>query len=283
MTEIRRGADRAGGRTSVCSAARRAAKVAWTACVVAAIGVAAALPARADDEGPSVTPYRPSVSAPAALSAPGWLELEAGGTAAKSADAGRRSSLPYTLKLAFTPDWGIRLGGDAWVRQTDPDGSRRTGGGDTSIVLKRRFGIDDARAFGVELAANVATAGDGLGAGRSSLGLTGIYSADLRGGLHTDLNLGTARATGADPGTSRTQWAGAAALSGTIVTEWGWVAELSGTRQRGAGVTSHWLAAVSYSVSRRLTLDFGLSRSLREPRSDGAWFAGVTVLTARVF
>jgi hypothetical protein len=28
---------------------------------------------------PSVTPYRPSVSTPAALSAPGWLELEVGG------------------------------------------------------------------------------------------------------------------------------------------------------------------------------------------------------------
>ena len=33
--------------------------------------------AAADDE-PTTTPYRPSISTPAALSAPGWLEVEAG-------------------------------------------------------------------------------------------------------------------------------------------------------------------------------------------------------------
>src|SRR5262249_55246135 len=63
------------------------------------------------EDAPAVTPYRPSVSTPAALSAPGWLEVEAGLQADRdrAADA-RRTSLPYTLKLAMTPDWGIRIG-----------------------------------------------------------------------------------------------------------------------------------------------------------------------------
>src|SRR5262252_7277339 len=74
--------------------------------------------ARADDPNdPQVVPYRPTVSTPAQLSAPGWLELEAGGLVANGpAASASRATLPYTLKLAFTPDWGVRIGGDAWVR-----------------------------------------------------------------------------------------------------------------------------------------------------------------------
>jgi hypothetical protein len=34
--------------------------------------------ARAQDGGPAVVPYRPSVATPADLPAPGWPELEAG-------------------------------------------------------------------------------------------------------------------------------------------------------------------------------------------------------------
>jgi hypothetical protein len=86
-----------------------------------------------------VTPYRPSVSTPAALSAPGWLEVEAGVQSSKAVDPVRRESLPYTLKLALTPDWGVRIGGDALVHQREADGSVLRGGGDTTIVLKHRL------------------------------------------------------------------------------------------------------------------------------------------------
>src|SRR6476660_6387091 len=90
-----------------------------------------ALPAlAASDDELSVTPYRPSVSTPAALSAPGWLEVEAGVQRSRADDPQRRDTLPYTLKLAFTPDWGIRIGGDAIVRQLNADGSRVSGAGD---------------------------------------------------------------------------------------------------------------------------------------------------------
>lgn len=88
------------------------------------------------DEPPAVTPYRPSVSTPAALSAPGWLEVEAGALRVRGAGDTRRESLPYTLKLAWSEDWGVRLGGDAWVRQIDDGGQRTSGGGDVGIVLK---------------------------------------------------------------------------------------------------------------------------------------------------
>ena len=72
-------------------------------------GLFGSLPAlAAGSEGtPSVTPYRPSVSTPAALSAPGWLEVEVGALRARGSEDSRRDSLPYSLKLAFSEDWGF--------------------------------------------------------------------------------------------------------------------------------------------------------------------------------
>ena len=233
------------------------------------------------DEQPSVTPYRPSVSTPAALSAPGWIEVEVGLTHARGEARARRDSSPYTVKLAFTDDWGVRVGGDAWVRQRDELGQHLSGGGDTSVVLKRRFGIDEASAFGLELGATVPTGRAGIGTGKSDYSLNGIYSADL-GGYHTDLNLVATRVGRVDPGTSRGQLLWAASLSRALSDRWGVGAELSGTRQRGVEGTAQVLGAASYNVSKSLTLDAGFSRSIRGG-ADWSVFTGFTALVGRLF
>jgi len=234
------------------------------------------------EEPPSVTPYRPSVSTPAALSAPGWLELEVGGLHARGLAQSRRDSLPYTLKLAFTEDWGVRIGGDAWVRQRDEAGTRLSGGGDMNVVLKRRFGIDTSSAFGLEAGATIPTARTGLGSGKSDYSINGIYSADL-GRYHTDLNLVATRVGQVDPGVSRNQLLWAASLSRALTERWGVVGELSGTQQHGTDHTEQVLAAASYNVSPSLTLDAGLSRSIRSGAPTWSVFTGLTVLLARVF
>jgi hypothetical protein len=237
------------------------------------------------DEAPSVTPYRPSVSTPAALSAPGWLEIEAGVQHSRAKDDPlRRDSLPYTLKLAFTPDWGVRVGGDAWVRETATNGSRLSGSGDTWLVLKRRSAVDDASAFGLELGAKAPTARGGLGSGHADWGINGIYSADLAGAWHTDLNLNTTRLGGLpDPGVSRWQQGWAASLSRSLSDQWGVTGELSGTRQRGADSSSQLLVAASYALSRRIALDAGASKGLNRASGDWAVFTGITFLAWRVF
>src|SRR6059058_2176255 len=84
-----------------------------------------ALHAHADEV--TVTPYRPSVSTPATLSAPGWLEVEAGGQRSRGSDPVVRDSIPYSLKLAFTPNWGVRVSGDAWVSERDAGGNTARG------------------------------------------------------------------------------------------------------------------------------------------------------------
>ena len=235
-----------------------------------------------EDSAPSVTPYRPSVSTPAALSAPGWLEAEAGGVRVHNGGSARQDSLPYTLKLAFSPDWGVRVAGNAYIRDTDSDGRTLRGAGDTAIVLKRRFGVDDASAFGLEAGANLPTAREGLGSGKTDYSVNAIYSADI-GEVHTDLNLFATRFGAVDAGTGRTQTGWAASLSRQINPQWGAVGEFSGTRQRGESNTSQFLVAGSYNVSKAATLDLGVSRALQPASSNWSVFSGVTMLVGRLF
>jgi hypothetical protein len=238
--------------------------------------------ARADD-APAVTPYRPSVSTPAALSAPGWLEVEAGVQSSRADDPRRRDSLPYSLKLAFSPDWGIRIAGDAWVHQLGADGGSARGGGDTSFVLKRRFARDDASAFGVELGVKLPTARRELGSGHSDVGINGIYSADFAGKWHVDINASATRLGGSDPGASAWQKGWAAALSRNVTERWSAVGELSGTQRGGVGRTAQALVATTYSISPAIAVDLGVSKGLSAASGGWSVFTGATFLAGRLF
>ena len=244
-----------------------------------ALGVSAA---RAQDEDtPAVTPYRPSVSTPAELSAPGWLEFEGGWQRAAGAGGpARRDSLPWTAKLAFTPDWGLRVGGEAWVEQRDDSGTSLRGSSFGSIVLKRRFGIDEQSAFGLEAGVTLPWGRRGLASDKSDLTATAIYSADL-GDWHTDLNLAATHLGAADPGTGTTQALWAGSLSLTLNDRWALGGELSGTHQRGLSNASQGLLSASYTVSKALVLDTGFSRGI----GSSGWqvFAGFTVLGLKLF
>ena len=232
---------------------------------------------------PAAVPYRPSVSTPAALSAPGWLEIEAGVSHEHAPAGERRDSIPYTLKLALTPDWGVRVGGDAWARRTDGSG-RASGFGDTAVVVKRCFAVDDSRAFGLEAGATLSTGhrGAGSGSGKADYGLNAIYSADFED-WHTDVNLVPTRLGQVDPGASRTSVLAAVAVSHPLGESWGAVAELSGTHQKGAENSRQLLAAFSYNASKRLVFDFGGARSLRSGSAAWSAVAGFTWTAARLF
>ncbi|MET0382920.1 MAG: transporter [Burkholderiaceae bacterium] len=254
--------------------------------LAAALAWCGASPARADggDGGAAVVPYRPSVSTPAQLSAPGVLELEVGGLRAAGPHGGAsRLSLPYTLKLAFTSDWGIRVGGDAWVRDADGTGGARRGGGDTAIVLKRRFAASDATAWGVELGEKLPTAGSVLGSGRADTAVNGIFSSDFAPAWHVDVNLGETR-LGAPSGESRAWQTGwAAAFSRTLTEAWSAVGELSGTHQASAPNAAQALAAASWSASPAAVFDFGFARGLDAAAPRRQFFAGLTLRLGKLF
>ena len=252
----------------------------FTAAAVLAAGLAAAGAARADDKDPcAVKPYRPSVSTPVDLTGPGCLELEVGGLRATGPGGDARDSLPYTLKLAFDDQWGIRLGGDAWVRQ-DAGGQRAKGGGDTSVVLKHRFGDSP---WGLELGEKFPTAGSTLGSGRADTTLNAIFSHDLPADLHTDLNLAESR-VGLPGGHARGWQTGWAASLGWAPDQqrWGLGAEFSGTHQASVPATAQFLFAVSWTWTL-IELDVGGARGLNGASPHDQVFAGMTLSLGKLF
>lgn len=233
----------------------------------------------ADDYAP-ITPYRPSVSNPAQLPAPGQLEFELG-AARTRAEALHRDSLPYLLKLAFNPQWGVLLGGEAHVWLRDP-GGRSQGLGDTNVVLKRAWIIDASNAFGIELGVKVATANDRIGSGRADYTVNTIYSRDL-GPVHMDANLNATRLGAVDPASARTQLGASASFSTALVGPWALTGELAGTRRSGADSGFQVLTALTYAPSKYLTFDLGLTRTLRPLPAATSLFAGVVFPIARLW
>ncbi|MBC7414348.1 MAG: transporter [Herminiimonas sp.] len=246
--------------------------------------LAALHPSAADAaEEDAITPYRPSVSSPAQLPVPGQLEFEFGGLHIKSGGQ-RRDSLPYQFKLAFTPQWGLLIGGEAGVslRDSSVGSSRVRGLGDTSVVLKRAFLIDDATAFGLELGIKIPTARDAIGSGGTDVGLNGIFSRDL-GSVHMDANLNVTHVGAIDPGTAPLQTGLSASFSHPLSERWSVTGELSGLRRSGTPSTAQALVALGYSPSKRMTLDIGLIRGLNPASPDLAVFAGIVVPLARLW
>ena len=253
---------------------------------VLVLGACAALlpaSARAGDSDP-ILPYRPSVSSPAQLPVAGQLELEFGGLshrAGAGSGTSRRDSLPYQLKLAFSSEWGLLLGGEAQVALRE-GGTRSRGVGDTNVILKRAWLIDDATTFGMELGAKLPTARDTLGSGKADATLNAIYSKDL-GPVHMDANLNATRLGAVDPGTGRLQTGASASFSLPLNAQWGVTAEASGTRQRGADSTTQVLAALSFSPTKRLSFDIGMARAARPTPGATSYFAGVVFPVASLW
>jgi hypothetical protein len=253
-----------------------------TAIALLSVGVRAAETPR-DDDSP-VTPYRPSVSSPAQLPVPGQLEAEFGGLRMRSDDAAR-SSLPLTLKLAFSPEWGVVLGTEAHVWQhdkTQPAAGRSQGFGDTVVVVKRAWIVDESTAFGMEFGSKLPSANDSIGSGRADYALNTIFSRDL-GALHLDANLNASRIGAIEAGSARAQFGASASVSTPLTQRWGITGELSGNRRSGAASNTQLLGAFTYSPSKRLTFDIGMARATHPTPATTQIFAGVVFPIAKLW
>jgi hypothetical protein len=241
---------------------------------------ALAAPLRAQDEA-GVTPYRPSVSSPAQLPLAGQLEFEVGGLGSNS-NEGRRRSLPYTFKLAFNEQWGVLIAGEAYAAARGEGGRRERGVGDTTLVLKRAFAVDDSTAFGLELGVKLPTAQDALGSGKRDVAVNGIFSKDL-GAFHLDANLNATRLGAYEPGTGRVQTGMSASVSTPVSDRWGLTAEVSDTHQRKQDHATQLLLAAAYSPTKRLTIDFGVAKRLHGAAPDWSLFSGVVLPLAKLW
>jgi len=234
-----------------------------------------------DDSEPGVTPYRPTVSNPADLSAPGWFEGELGGLRTLNQDRSRNDSVPWLLKYALDENYGLLLGGNGYVSQELPGVPTQQSFGDTSLEWKQRFPISDHAAFGIEAGVLVPTASHDLGAGKAQWLLNGIFSTDL-GAAHLDVNLAETHGGDTPPQVSLWQTGWAAAISRPLAGNWGGAFELSGIYQQGAPSQSQALFALNYNWSRQLVLDCGAAYGLTHAAHDRSLFAGATFLIGRL-
>lgn len=240
--------------------------------------------AQAEDKEPAVTPYRPTVSNPAELSEPGWLDLELGLQRIKGGGDKRRDSMPVTAKVAFSEDWGVLVGTELGIRRTDLDNNLFTGMGDTSLLLKHRLGGDSEKdgAWGIEAGFKSPTAKDTLGSGKSDYLVNLIYSVD-RLGNRFDFNVNGTRIGAIGDGEGRTQYGWAASTSRALDDRWSIFGELSGAYRRATPSYTQFLAGASYNVSKRVVIDAGAAHRLTGTGQDWTAFVGVSVLTARLW
>jgi len=231
---------------------------------------------QAQDEGPAVVPYRPSVATPADLPAPGWPELEAGVTWAKGGDSAHSFSSPITFKLAWNDSWAILIGTDAYDWQRAFDGSTAHSGGDTTLTLKYKLPVNDNLALGAELGTALPTARPPIGTGSTDWALNTIASFDCPG-VHIDINVAGAHLGAVDTGQGPWQGAWAVAASHSLDERFGVTGELSGIVQRGTTAQAQGLLALNYNVSPALVLDVAVAAGLSRAAPDWQLMAGMTV------
>lgn len=229
--------------------------------LAAIIGLLWMCPGLAFAEEPAATPYRPTVSNPAELPVPGYLEFEAGWLRDTGKGKGEHhSTLPLFAKYAFSEDFGILLGSEFGIRQTDSAGEVSKGHGDTNLILKFRHPLADSSVLGLELGARFATATRGLGNERNDYTINAIYSSDF-GPLRGDINLGYTRLGSSRPDQGKDMAVWAFALSRAINERWTVAGEISDTARHGMRASGLLLGAVSYSVAPNLVIDAAYAKA----------------------
>jgi len=232
---------------------------------------------------PAASPYRPTVSNPAELSLPGWLEMEFGTQQIKGGDNKLRESYPVLAKLAFTEDWGLLVGSEMAVKRTDTSDMVFSGNGDTLFVIKHRFPTaTEGTAWGVEAGYKSPTANDTIGSGQADYLVNGIYSTEMAG-HHLDLNLGATKIGGINDGTGEYQYNWAASGSRSLNDKLGLFAELSGVMRQGTQAQAQLMAGASYNYSKRVVFDAGASAGLTQGAQEWSVFAGITALLGKLW
>ncbi|MES2046906.1 MAG: transporter [Pseudomonadota bacterium] len=228
-----------------------------------------------------VSPYRPSVSSPAQLPLAGQLEFELGVLRNKT-DNERRDSLPYLFKLAMNTEWGILIGGESYVSSSDEFAHKERGIGDTSIVLKRAFILDDSTAMGLEFGTKLATAKDTIGSGKTDYTVNAILSKDIEK-LHFDGNLNITRLGLHEDAAARNLLGWAASFSYPLADKWQVIGEPSGSHQNGKASSTQILTALAYSPNKQMTIDFGIAKGLNKTSLGYSLFAGLVLPVAKLW
>ncbi len=236
-------------------------------------------------EEPQATPYRPTISNPAQLPVPGYLEMELGWQSLRKKEAEEhRHSVPYLFKFAFTDRIGVLVGTEVVVINAPEGQSSSAGFGDLTPLLKLRFplGFKAAGAFGIEAGVKIPTAPSTVGSQQTDYLFNGIYSVNV-GIVSVDLNLGYTRLGGTPEGTGKDLVSWAASGSVTLMEGLSVAGEFAGSSRKTVKPFTQFLASTSYFLSPGIVADAGMAFGLNGASQEWTAFAGLTFITARLF
>lgn len=226
----------------------------------------------------TVTPYRPTVSNPAELSALRHLEVEFGVQSIQTGTANQRNSLPFTLKYPFAEQWGILVNGESWINARTPEETHE-GFGNTALLIKHYHSLDETLAVGFEAGTVLPSAPTVLGQGRTDYLANFIVSKDISD-LRIDINAGVTRKGYKEEEQDRYKFNWAIAPSIKLSPEWYLAGEFSGILSAQAKPSSQFLTAFSYLATPLLMLDFGGAIGMTSAADDYSIFAGFALLIA---
>ncbi len=259
--------------------------------VTAALMALASVTAHAqqDDQGrPEINPYRPTVTDPASLTAPGYLEVEIGGQDQHGGEqAHRQFSTPTVLKLTDKSgrlEYHVLV--DGYVTQTDDQGQTTNGFGDLTpgvqyLLVKQTPHTYDLAA---RLEYKIPSARAGLGTGKTDYDLLLLASKDYSKTVHGDYNLGVYQLGKASGQGFATQYQASAAFSFKLSDKLTLQDELygySGSSENGTLVST--LHALGYQASRDLAFDVGVDVGLTHAAPHYTVLFGTTFFLGKVF
>ncbi len=248
-----------------------------------------ALPsAQGSEEEEFIKPARPGVANPAEIHKAGVLQLEFGYDANfRAGDFRTEQTLPLALRFAAASRLLLEADLDVLNSETDEQGTRMTGIGDTrlglQIVALKDTEAHPALAFAYYTKLPTASHSKGLGTGRFDHKFILLLSKKI-GETDLDFN-GAYLIVGREdePGWV-TGGQAAFSVSHEFQNNFGFQAELSGQSKddvlpRGL----YALGALTYKANRRLILDAGMRFGLNEDAPRAGVFAGVTVGVADLY
>ncbi len=240
------------------------------------------------DQQPTVNPYRPTVTDPASLTFPGYLEMEVGGAAQHGGQqASRAFSTPVVLKLTTNSkrlEYHVLLSG--YSEQTAPDGTRLSGRGDITPGLQYLIVAQSPRTYDLaaRLEYKIPTAKQGLGTGKTDYDLLLLASKDYSKIFHGDYNLGVYQQGRMSGQGFATQYFASGVLNTRLTATLTLQDELygySGNSEGGTIVST--LHAIGYQPSRVLAFDAGVDIGISHAAPRYTLLFGSTFFVGRLF
>jgi hypothetical protein len=234
------------------------------------------------EEEELIEPGRPGVANPAEIQKAGWLQVEYGYDANFRAEEFRaQHTLPLALRFAASSRLLLELDLDTVKSETDENGERETGVGDTrlgfQLVALKDTERHPALAFAYYVKLPSASQEKGLGTGRIDHKVVLLLSKKF-GKTDMDINIAYLNVGREDNARRASGGQGAISFSREFENNLGIEGELSGQSLEDAqprGVFA--LGALTYKVSKRFRLDGGMRFGLNPEAPRVGVFAGMTV------